>query len=434
MHLLEVLRELCGITSPKDGCSPQGTCGCCTVLVDGRPGARLPEESRTEVAGREVITLEGIPEAQRQVLARAFVQEGAVQCGFCTPGIVTARRPPPRPRQGRRSRRGCATRARRPPVPLHRLPAHRRRHRRPRARRGPRAAASRAATPRRAELLRRGARPVARAGGSGQRRTVSASRRRATAASTQALGDKPFVADLQVPGMLHAAVVLAAHPRARVLRDRPGAGARAAGRRPGPHRGRRAGRAARRPDRPGLAGVRGRGRDSPAASATCWRSSSPTRSSAPGAPPPRCAVDYEVLEPVTDPEAALAPGAPRAPRRRQPPRGLRLRPRRRRRRAGGLGPRRRRDASRPSASSTPSWSPRRAWRCPHGDAAQGLLPGPGRARRPAPDRRRARRPARAASTSSSSPTAARSAARRTSRSRRRPRSRPACSAGRSGSC
>ena len=87
MHFLEVLREECGVTSPKDGCAPQGHCGCCTILVDGRPVMaclRKPEQ----MAGKEVTTLEGLPEAKRRVLADAFVREGGIQCGFCIPGIV----------------------------------------------------------------------------------------------------------------------------------------------------------------------------------------------------------------------------------------------------------------------------------------------------------------------------------------------------------
>ncbi|MDX1741435.1 MAG: 2Fe-2S iron-sulfur cluster-binding protein, partial [Rhodothermales bacterium] len=86
-HFLDVLRETCGVTSPKDGCSPQGYCGCCTILIDGRPAlACLRKASQME--GKDVITLEGIDPAKREALARAFVQEGAVQCGFCTPGIA----------------------------------------------------------------------------------------------------------------------------------------------------------------------------------------------------------------------------------------------------------------------------------------------------------------------------------------------------------
>src|ERR1700676_5489837 len=87
MHLLEVLREECGIVSPKNGCAPAGTCGCCAVLVDGRPVLsclRKPEQ----MEGRDVVTLEGVPEDMRNVLGEAFILEGGVQCGFCIPGIV----------------------------------------------------------------------------------------------------------------------------------------------------------------------------------------------------------------------------------------------------------------------------------------------------------------------------------------------------------
>ena len=87
MHFLEVLREECGILSPKDGCSPEGSCGCCAILVDGQPVLacrRKPEH----IEGHEVVTLEGIPEQMRSVLGEAFVLEGGVQCGFCIPGIV----------------------------------------------------------------------------------------------------------------------------------------------------------------------------------------------------------------------------------------------------------------------------------------------------------------------------------------------------------
>src|SRR5581483_8617177 len=85
--LLELLREGCGVTSPKDGCSPTGQCGCCTVLVDGQakvacafPAARAEE--------RSIVTLEGVDERERKVFAEAFSATGGVQCGFCIPGIV----------------------------------------------------------------------------------------------------------------------------------------------------------------------------------------------------------------------------------------------------------------------------------------------------------------------------------------------------------
>ncbi len=86
-HFLDVLREECGITSAKDGCSPQGYCGCCTILVDGRPALACLRKAE-QMDGRDVVTLDGIDPVKRETLARAFVQEGAVQCGFCTPGIA----------------------------------------------------------------------------------------------------------------------------------------------------------------------------------------------------------------------------------------------------------------------------------------------------------------------------------------------------------
>jgi xanthine dehydrogenase small subunit len=84
--LLEALRDRLLVRSAKDGCSPQGQCGCCTVLVDGQ--ARVACVTPTaRVAGRAVTTIEGLPEAQRW--AEALTATGGSQCGFCTPGIVT---------------------------------------------------------------------------------------------------------------------------------------------------------------------------------------------------------------------------------------------------------------------------------------------------------------------------------------------------------
>ncbi len=83
--LLEALRDRLGIRSPKDGCSPQGQCGCCTVLVDGQPRVACVTPAR-RVAGRQVTTVDGLEDAGRW--ADAFTAAGASQCGFCTPGIV----------------------------------------------------------------------------------------------------------------------------------------------------------------------------------------------------------------------------------------------------------------------------------------------------------------------------------------------------------
>jgi xanthine dehydrogenase small subunit len=83
--LLDALREHFGITSAKDGCSPQGQCGCCTVWVDGQPRVACVTPTG-RVAGRSVTTLEGLEGADRW--AAAFCANGGSQCGFCTPGII----------------------------------------------------------------------------------------------------------------------------------------------------------------------------------------------------------------------------------------------------------------------------------------------------------------------------------------------------------
>ena len=83
--LLEVLRDRLGARSAKDGCSPQGQCGCCTVWVDGQ--ARVScVTPLARVEGRSVTTLDGLADAA--AWGEAFAAAGASQCGFCTPGII----------------------------------------------------------------------------------------------------------------------------------------------------------------------------------------------------------------------------------------------------------------------------------------------------------------------------------------------------------
>ncbi len=82
--LLEALRSL-GITSAKDGCSPQGQCGCCTVWVDGAPRVACVTPL-ARIAGRAVTTLEALPDAPEW--SARMCATGGSQCGFCTPGIV----------------------------------------------------------------------------------------------------------------------------------------------------------------------------------------------------------------------------------------------------------------------------------------------------------------------------------------------------------
>ncbi|MBI4850890.1 MAG: selenium-dependent xanthine dehydrogenase [Acidobacteria bacterium] len=85
--LLEVLREQFGLISPKNGCSPQGQCGCCTVIVDNRATVSCVVNAE-KVAGKNVLTLEGVSERERDIFSKAFVLGGGLQCGFCIPGIV----------------------------------------------------------------------------------------------------------------------------------------------------------------------------------------------------------------------------------------------------------------------------------------------------------------------------------------------------------
>lgn len=87
ISLLEALRDRLGVRSPKDGCAPQGQCGCCTVLVDGAPRVACVTPLR-RVRGRSVVTVDGLAPAVRDTWAEAFTATGASQCGFCTPGII----------------------------------------------------------------------------------------------------------------------------------------------------------------------------------------------------------------------------------------------------------------------------------------------------------------------------------------------------------
>jgi carbon-monoxide dehydrogenase small subunit len=85
--LLDVLREKLGVTGPKRGCD-DGDCGTCTVLLDGEPIRSCLTIALT-VEGREVMTVEGLtPGAELHPLQKAFHEQGAFQCGFCTPGML----------------------------------------------------------------------------------------------------------------------------------------------------------------------------------------------------------------------------------------------------------------------------------------------------------------------------------------------------------
>jgi xanthine dehydrogenase molybdenum-binding subunit len=186
-HLLAALRDELRITSPKDGCSPSGQCGCCTVLIDGK--ARIScQTSMEKVEGKEIITLEGIDPAERDRLSAAFAVHGALQCGFCTPGIVM--RTVALLGRDKETTRDDAARH---------LGAHLCR------------CTGYVKILDAVETLAAGETPVAlTAGGIGSRGVKYE-------ADLLSLGDRDFIDDMQPEGCLHAAVVLTEHARADIL-------------------------------------------------------------------------------------------------------------------------------------------------------------------------------------------------------------------------
>jgi len=193
LNLLAYLRDVAGLISPKDGCSGEGVCGCCTVLVDG--AARLSCRMKVkDVAGKAVTTAEGLSPRERDVFADAFVAKGGVQCGFCTPGIVMKakamldRNPNPTREEiaGGLSGNICRCTGYKKVIDSIECAA---------------------------EALRTGA-PVAVPQGTGRVGT----RHGKYTGREAVLGDRVFVADMKEPGMVFGALRYADHPRAKVLR------------------------------------------------------------------------------------------------------------------------------------------------------------------------------------------------------------------------
>ena len=86
-RLLDILREDLGLTGTKDGCG-EGECGACTVLLDGK-AAHACLVMAIHLGGKRVVTIEGLADSgELEPLQRAFVEEGAIQCGFCTAGMI----------------------------------------------------------------------------------------------------------------------------------------------------------------------------------------------------------------------------------------------------------------------------------------------------------------------------------------------------------
>lgn len=86
--LLDYLRNTLGLTGTKDGCS-EGACGACSVIINGKL-RKACTQKLSKLDGSSVITIEGLSEHEKEVYAYAFTEAGAVQCGFCTPGMVMA--------------------------------------------------------------------------------------------------------------------------------------------------------------------------------------------------------------------------------------------------------------------------------------------------------------------------------------------------------
>ena len=190
--LLELLRETFGITSVKDGCAPEGSCGACTVLLDGRAVVSCAQPA-ARAAGKSLVTQEGLGSAIRERWADSFVAAGASQCGFCSPGIVMkseallSRNPDPTRDEIARALAGnlCRCTGYVKVIDAVRLSAA--------ARRGD---------------------PLPAIDTSGRVGSRSARYR----GRELALGDKPYVNDMAPAGLLHGAVRFSDHPRARVLR------------------------------------------------------------------------------------------------------------------------------------------------------------------------------------------------------------------------
>jgi aldehyde oxidoreductase len=188
-HLLAALREELDITSPKDGCSPSGQCGCCTVMIDGKVQVSCSYDV-AKVAGRTVVTLEGVDAGERQRYADAFAACGGLQCGFCIPGIVMRAK-------AQIDKKGAELQ--RDDMARH-LGAHLCRC----------TGYAKVLDAIEAVALGKDLVPEALGG-------IGSSGAKYEAAEL-ALGDRPYIDDLRVPGMVHGALRLTDHARADVVR------------------------------------------------------------------------------------------------------------------------------------------------------------------------------------------------------------------------
>jgi xanthine dehydrogenase molybdenum-binding subunit len=279
-HLLAALREELDVTSPKDGCSPSGQCGCCTVMIDGKAVVSC-QQPLDKVDGSSIVTLEGVDEPEREAFANAFAACGGLQCGFCIPGIVMRAKA-----QIDKKGAGLTRETMKPHLGAHlcrctgyvkvldAIEA---------------VAQGRHCAPALASTI----------GGRGAKYE----------APQLALGDRGYVDDIRVPGMLHAALRLTDHARADVIRIDPSAALAAGG----------VVAVFTADDIPGELRVGLIHKDWPVMIPVGGRTScagdvlaivvAETREQARSAVA-LVDVAYDVLQPVTDPVAALAEGSP----------------------------------------------------------------------------------------------------------------------------
>ncbi|HYU58015.1 MAG TPA: 2Fe-2S iron-sulfur cluster-binding protein, partial [Actinomycetota bacterium] len=190
--MLDLLREGCGVTSVKDGCAPEGSCGACTVLVDGKAVVSCAQPA-VRAGGKHVTTQEGLSRQERELWADCFVASGASQCGFCSPGIVMkaesllSKNPEPSRDEVARALAGNLCRCTGYVKIIDAV-----------------------------QLAGRvkGGHPLPAIDTSGR----VGSRTARYMGRELALGDKPYINDMSVPGMLHGAIRWSDHPRATVLR------------------------------------------------------------------------------------------------------------------------------------------------------------------------------------------------------------------------
>ncbi|MEI8287765.1 MAG: molybdopterin cofactor-binding domain-containing protein, partial [Actinomycetes bacterium] len=186
-HLLSALREELNITSPKDGCSPSGQCGCCTIMIDGKAQVSC-QYPVLKAEGRDITTLEGLEDQERTKYSDAFSACGGLQCGFCIPGIVMRAK-------SQVDKKGADLK--REDMARH-LGAHLCR------------CTGYVKVLDAIDVVAKGTPvEVSLPGGVGSRGTKYE-------ADSLTLGDRGYVDDIRVPGMLHAALHLTAHVRADI--------------------------------------------------------------------------------------------------------------------------------------------------------------------------------------------------------------------------